>query len=83
MAHDLDTLKKALWQQFEIAVQKQGNYEDRNSTGSSTPTNIAIAGRASIGALAQAIVAVESEQRIQAESIASKPSPLKKPASTP
>lgn len=80
MARDLETLKAVLWSQFEVAVQKQESYEDRSSTSSHTPTNIAIAGRTSIGALAQAIISVESEQRIQAESVAAAPSLIKKPA---
>ncbi len=63
MARDLDRLKDVLWEQFEKAVDRQPKYEDYSSAGSSTPSNFAIAGRQSIGTLAQAIVDVEREMR--------------------
>jgi hypothetical protein len=63
MARDLDRLKEVLWAQFEKAVERQQRYEDSSNSGSSTPSNFAIAGRQSIGTLAQAIVDVEREMR--------------------
>ena len=63
MARDLDRLKEVLWEQFEKAVERQTRYEDSSSSGSSTPSNFAIAGRQSIGTLARAIVEVEREMR--------------------
>lgn len=67
MARDLETLKTALWEQFEAAARKQSNYEDSSNAGNHRPSNFAIAGRAAMGALAQAIVAIEAEQRVQAD----------------
>ena len=67
MARDLETLKTALWEQFEAAAAKQSIYDDSRSAQSYTPSNFAIAGRAAMGALAQAIVAIEAEQRVQAD----------------
>ena len=63
MARDLERLKEVLWEQFEKAVERQPRYEDCSSAGNSTPSNFAIAGRTSIGTLAQAIVDVEREMR--------------------
>ena len=67
MARDLDRLKEVLWEQFEKAVERQPKYEDSSCSGSSTPTNFAVAGRQSIGVLAQAIVDVEREMREKEE----------------
>lgn len=67
MARDLERLKEVLWDQFEKAVERQPQYEDRNSTSSSTPSSFAVAGRQSIGTLAQAIVDVEREMRKKEE----------------
>jgi hypothetical protein len=63
MARDLDRPKEVLWDQFEKAVARQPDYEDYPRAGSSTPSNFAVAGRQSIGTLAQAIVDVEREMR--------------------
>jgi hypothetical protein len=67
MARDLNRLKDVLWDQFEKAVARQPDYEDRYNADSGTPTNFATAGRQAIGTLAQAIVDVEREQRKQSE----------------
>jgi len=63
MARNLARLKDVLWGQFEAAVEQQDSYEDSSSSGEYTPSNFAIHGRQSIAALAQAIVAVEAEER--------------------
>lgn len=63
MARDLERLKEVLWDQFEKAVERQPRYEDSSNSGSSTPSNFAIAGRQSIGTLGQAIIDVEREMR--------------------
>ncbi|MEZ0223686.1 MAG: hypothetical protein ACAH83_03970 [Alphaproteobacteria bacterium] len=65
MARDLERLKEVLWNQFEKAVERQPDYEDRGDSGSSTPSNFAVAGRQSIGTIAQAIVDVEREMRVK------------------
>lgn len=65
MARDLERLKEVLWEQFERAVDRQRNYEDSSNSGTSTPSNFAIAGRTSIGTIAQAIVDVEREMRVK------------------
>lgn len=67
MARDLYRLKEVLWDQFEKAVERQPKYEDCSSSGTSTPSNFAVAGRQSIGVLAQAIVDVEREMREKEE----------------
>lgn len=67
MARDLNRLKEELWIHFETAVAKQATYEDRSTSGSSTPSNFGIAGRNSIANLANAIVNVERELRARAE----------------
>lgn len=67
MARDLNRLKEELWTQFETAVKKQKDYEDRTYSSSSTPSNFGIDGRNSIANLAGAIVNVERELREREE----------------
>lgn len=67
MKRDLDTLKEALWAQFEIAAVRQANYADRSDANQYNPANLSIKGRAAMAQLAQAIVAVEAEQRTRSE----------------
>ena len=69
MERDLDKLREVLWEQFEKAVERQPKYEDYSTAGSSTPSNFAIAGRQSLGTLAQAIVDVEREMREREEQV--------------
>lgn len=81
MARDLKTLKEVLWTQFETAVNRQREYADPYKTNTyGDGYNIAVAGRTAIGTLAQAIVAVEAEQRACEEAQSRLPSPIKKPA---
>lgn len=79
MARDLATLKDKLWEVFEQAVERQEKYEDTKYAANGTPTNFAIAGRASIGTLGQAIAAVESAQLAQEAAARKFPSPIDKP----
>ncbi len=66
---DLNELKVHLWAQFDKAIQRQRNYKDHDQDYSRDyhPSNFAIQGRQSIALLAQAIIALETEQRRQAE----------------
>lgn len=73
---DLETLKDVLWTAFEEACAKHPHTSDYKSDG----LNEKMESRNTLARIAQAIVAVESEQRIQAESAAAGPSLLKKPA---
>lgn len=70
MARTLEDLKDALWQQFEKASCKR--YSDPEDGfiyygEGSAVNNHTIANRQVIAQLAQAIVAVEQEQRLQQE----------------
>lgn len=67
MERNLDTLKEALWVQFETASKNTNRYEDSYSAGSHTPSNFAIANRQAMAQLAQGIVAIEKEQRVSKE----------------
>ncbi|MCC7038350.1 MAG: hypothetical protein IT560_13750 [Alphaproteobacteria bacterium] len=71
MARDLDQLKETLWTHFEAAIKRHPEYEDRSSSGSSTPFNPTIENRNAIANIANALVNIEAEQRAQrAEKIA-------------
>ncbi len=77
MARDLETLKDVLWRTFEEAVGKHSDCSIYSSNG----LNEKMENRKGIAALAQAIVAVESEQRVRAEQESRFPSPIQgKPA---
>ena len=64
---DLNELKVHLWAQFDQAIQRQRHYADNDYSRDYNPFNFAIQGRQSIGLLAQAIIALETEQRTQTE----------------
>lgn len=64
MSRDLETLKSALWDNFEKAVARQKKYEE-------TDSDRAIAARAAMAKLATAIIQTETEQRLQAQNIPS------------
>ncbi len=76
MARDLEALKEVLWDQFDKARKHSDYYDDY---GTSSGNHVASQARMALAEVAKAIVAVESEQRAQDESAASRPSPLKKP----
>jgi hypothetical protein len=65
MARDLETLSDKLWELFEEAVQRHPKYEDCAGSGSSTPFNPKIENRGAIANIAQAIVAVNREIRVE------------------
>lgn len=74
---NLETLKDVLWSAFEEARNRHKAVNDYSHQGVNEKNEC----RNTLAHLAHAIVAVESEQRIQAESAASGPALLKKPAS--
>jgi hypothetical protein len=63
MANNLDEVKAELYKIFNEAVEKHGNYSDRDYASNNYPLNLKIENRKVISDLAQAIVAVEKEQR--------------------
>ena len=68
MPRDLKTLEDTLWEHFEAAVKRHQAYVDNgdNSYASSShPTNHAIENRKGIAEIAQAIVAVKRERRVE------------------
>ena len=71
---NLDIVKEKLWEAFEQATNNRKNAATSGWAAHNENMN-------AIAELGRAIVAVESEQRIQAESAASGPALLKKPAS--
>jgi hypothetical protein len=69
MARDLEQLKKVLWDQFEEAVKRHPDYDDRNQSGEHAPFNPKVQNRSAIANIAQAIVVLEREQREAHEQI--------------
>lgn len=67
MPRDLETLRDTLWEVFEEAHSRHKEYEDRKSSGSSTPFNPAIENRNAMANLGQAIASIEQEIRLRDE----------------
>ncbi len=77
MTRDLEQLKNVLWEQFDEAVKKHPEYDDSTYSGSSYPFNPTIENRSAIANIAQAIVAIEREQREAQEQTLGRPMPGK------
>lgn len=77
MSRDLEQLKKVLWEQFEEAVKKHSEYPDSTWVNSSHPFNPKIENRSAIANIAQALVAIEREQREAQEQSLGRPMPGK------
>lgn len=68
MPRDLKTLHETLWNEFDAAVRRHPSYVengDSSYASSSNPTNHAIENRKALAELAQAIVAVQREMRVE------------------
>lgn len=64
MAHTIDSIIAILQQNLKDAAQRQKYYEDITQANSNNPSNLAIANRHAIGALAGALVQALAEQRL-------------------